>query len=379
MQLAIFHAVLIIVCFLGTVDAFNFAPLLSLFRAGPGWHAENRRCKVLQSAIRSQASIRMMEEIEEIVCDVAIIGGGPAGCTCALYTARAEHKTVVIDKSPAIGALARTDVIANYPGVDSTMNGRVLLDMMREQAVQYGTDYRRAQVFEVDTDEGFKMVYTPEVTVKAKTLVLATGAMGREPYFKNEDKYLGQGVSYCATCDAAFYKDRPVAVVGTNPEAIEEALFLTKFASTVHWITATEEYANYKIADDLLSVPNVKQWEKTRMSSIEGDDSGVTGIEIKAAGADPEILPVDGVFIYISGAKPITDFCEEFVDLKKGGGVITDDQMMTSVDGVFAIGDIRDTPYKQAVGAASDGCIAAMAIDRYLRGRKSVRVDWVHK
>ena len=158
----------------------------------------------------------MMEVID---CDVAIIGGGPAGCTCALYTSRANLSTVILDKNPGAGALAITSVIANYPGVDATISGPDLLDNMRQQAVDYGTDYRQAQVFMVDFDgeKDSKTIYTPDLTVNAKSLVLATGALGRKPTFKGEAEYLGKGVSYCATCDGAFYQQSPVAVVGTTP------------------------------------------------------------------------------------------------------------------------------------------------------------------
>ena len=193
----------------------------------------------------------MMEEVE---CDVVIVGGGPAGCTAALYCARADHKTVLLDKNPTIGALAITSTIANYPGVEHTMSGEALLDAMRQQAVDYGTDYRRAQVFLVDVDGDYKMVYTPDATYKARAIVLATGAMGREASFQGEAAYLGKGVSYCATCDGAFYRDSEVAVVGVNTEAVDEAQFLTKFAKTVHWITPNDPKEDDHHAQDLLAV-----------------------------------------------------------------------------------------------------------------------------
>ena len=197
---------------------------------------------------RAASAIVMMEEVE---CDVVIVGGGPAGCTAALYAARAQHKVVIVDKNPSVGALAITSTIANYPGVDKTMSGEHLLDQMRQQAVDYGTDYRRAQVFLVEADsddDGYKKVYTPDYMFKAKVLVLATGAMGRKASFAGEEEYLGKGVSYCATCDGAFYKESEVAVVGTNTEAMEEATFLTKFAKTVHWIIGglkQKKHGNY--------------------------------------------------------------------------------------------------------------------------------------
>ena len=210
--------------------------MLALLVAGPGL-ALRGGAPPLRSPLpcRRPAALRMMTEVE---CDVVIVGGGPAGMTCALYTARADHKTVVLDKNPAVGALAITSHIANYPGVDKSMTGAELLDQMRNQACEYGTDYRRAQVFGIDAlDSGEKYVYTPDATYKARALVLATGAMGRPPSYKGEDTFLGKGVSYCATCDGALYRDREVVVAGLNQEAVEEAHFLTKFASTVHWIT----------------------------------------------------------------------------------------------------------------------------------------------
>jgi len=313
--------------------------------------------------------------------DVAIIGGGPAGCTCALYTARSDMKTVILDKNPSIGALAITHQIANYPGVPTDMNGEKLLDVMRDQAVQYGTDYRQAQVFGIDvSDEEFKVVYTPEGNFKARALVLATGAMGREPSFKGEGEYLGRGVSYCATCDAAFYRDRPVGVFGLNREAIEEAKHLTKFASTVHWITPSDPKEEDVHAQDLLNAGNVQHWPKTRLMEICGDDGGVTGMQVKTRKDNVvEDVEVDGVFVYAQGSKPITDFIGPEIAVREDGGVIVDEMMSTNIPGVYAIGDIRNTPFKQAVVAASDGCIAAMAIDKYLNDRNTIRVDWVHQ
>jgi len=333
-----------------------------------------------------RSSLSMMDVIE---CDVAIIGGGPAGCTCALYTSRADLKTVILDKNPNVGALAITSHIANYPGVDKAMTGLELLDQMRKQVIDYGTEYRRAQVFLIDVEDGdgikySKTIYTPEATIKARSLVLASGAMGRSSKpFPGEEDYLGQGVSYCATCDGAFYRDSEVAVFGVTLEAIEEATFLTKFASTVHWITPSSPWEKEdEHVKDLLSSPNVKHWTKTKLIGVEGDVSGVVGVKVKQRGQEEdEIIPVEGAFIYASGGgnQPITDFIQNKVKLNEDGGVKVNEDMETSIKGVFAIGDIRNTVYKQVVVAAADGCIAAMSIDKYLKGRKTVKVDWIHK
>lgn len=311
--------------------------------------------------------------------DVVIIGGGPAGCTCALYTSRADHKTVILDKNPAVGALAITHKIANYPGVPEDISGEQLLEQMREQAVAYGTTYQRAQVFNIDVEGPLKKVYTPEGTFVGKTLVLATGAMGRVSSFQGESDYLGRGVSYCATCDGAFYKEREVAVVGLNQEAIEEAQFLTKFASTVNWITFKNPQPENVYAQNLLRTPNVKHWQGTRLKSVEGNDMGVTGVKLKRKGEEESVvLDVEGVFIYQNGSKPITDFVGDLIEYKPDGGVKVDEAMTTNVEGVWAIGDIRNTPYKQAVVAAGDGCIAAMSIDRFLNHRNAIKPDWDH-
>lgn len=339
----------------------------------------------------TRTSLYMMDQPEIVECDVAIVGGGPAGCTCALYTSRADLNTVILDKNPAVGALAITSHIANYPGVDRSMTGEELLNQMRTQAIQYGTDYRRAQVFMVDIEEKgegeetVKVVYTPDAIFRARALVLATGAMGRvSPPFPGEEEYLGQGVSYCATCDGAFYRDAEVAVFGMSLEAMEEAQFLTKFASTVHWITPSKPRPeDDHHVEELLSSGNVKKWPLTRLISVEGEVSGVTGVKVRQKGEDEDkVIPVEGAFIYGAsggGSRPITDFIGSKVEYDEGGGVIVNEDMETSVKGVFAIGDIRNTAFKQVVVAASDGCIAAMSIDKYLKGRKSVKVDWIHK
>lgn len=360
-------------------------------------------------------------EMEIIECDVAIIGGGPAGCTCALYTSRADLSTVILDKNEAVGALAITSHIANYPGVDRTMSGLELLQQMKTQAREYGTRIvERAQVFmiEIQDEKGDndgsngerpynKIIFTPDVTVKARSIVLATGAMGRSmPFLPGEEKYLGQGVSYCATCDAAFYRDAVVAVFGATGEAMEEALFLTKFAKTVHWITPTDVCSylerlesgsnvefnhlfDEEVLRDLLGKSNVVHHNKARLREVEGDVSGVTGVRImsgpgsEGGSKEEQSIPVEGAFIYGAGggSKPITDFLSgSGIKLDEAGGVVADDSMESVTQkGVFAIGDIRNTPYKQVVVAAADGCVAAMSIEKFLKGRKIIKVDWVHK
>ena len=319
-----------------------------------------------------------MTEMEKF--DVVIIGGGPAGCSCALYTARSNLSTIVLDKNPAVGALAITHKIANYPGVAGNYSGEELLKIMRDQSISYGAKYKQAQVYGIRMTESEKFVYTPEGTFAGKTLVLATGAMGRASTLPGENEYLGKGVSYCATCDGAFYKQKEVAVYGSNQEAIDEALVLTRFASTVHWITKSKPNMNSVEVQILLNANNLKHWKRTRLTSIQGDDQGVNSVTVKSSGdnVEQEIL-VQGAFVYSTGSLPITDYLQEQIPVNPNGGVRVNNDMMTDIEGVWAIGDIRNTPFKQAVVACSDGCIAAMAIDKYLNQRKDIRVDWIHR
>ena len=319
-----------------------------------------------------------MTEMEKF--DVVIIGGGPAGCSCALYTARSNLSTIILDKNPAVGALAITHKIANYPGVAGNYSGEELLKIMRDQSISYGAKYKQAQVYGIRMTESEKFVYTPEGTFAGKTLVLATGAMGRASTLPGENEYLGKGVSYCATCDGAFYKQKEVAVYGSNQEAIDEALVLTRFASTVHWITKSKPNMNSVEVQILLNANNLKHWKRTRLTSIQGDDQGVNSVKVKSSGdnVEQEIL-VQGAFVYSTGSLPITDYLQEQIPVNPNGGVRVNNDMMTDIEGVWAIGDIRNTPFKQAVVACSDGCIAAMAIDKYLNQRKDIHVDWIHR
>ena len=319
-----------------------------------------------------------MTEMEKF--DVVIIGGGPAGCSCALYTARSNLSTIILDKNPAVGALAITHKIANYPGVAGNYSGEELLKIMRDQSISYGAKYKQAQVHGIRMTESEKFVYTPEGTFAGKTLVLATGAMGRASTLPGENEYLGKGVSYCATCDGAFYKQKEVAVYGSNQEAIDEALVLTRFASTVHWITNTKPSMSSVEMQILLDSNNLKHWKRTRLTSIQGDNQGVNSVKVQRSGDNEEQeIAVQGAFIYSTGSLPITDYLQGQIPINSNSGVQVSNDMMTDVEGVWAIGDIRNTPFKQAVVACSDGCIAAMAIDKYLNQRRDIRVDWVHR
>ena len=312
--------------------------------------------------------------------DVIIIGGGPAGCSCALYTSRSSLKTLILDKNPGAGALAITHKIANYPGVKTSISGLNLLEMMREQAIQYGAEYKVAQVYGVQLDEDYKSVFTPDGVYRGKVLVLATGAMAREKTFEGEEAYLGRGISYCATCDAAFFKQQDVAVYGSNQESIDESLVLAKLVKQLYWIQPSKPSNKLNNIDTLTDKANVSVLKRTSLVSIQGNSEGIESLMLYEKSNSRKFeLSIDGAFIYADGTKPIIDFLHGQIPLDQFGGVKTDAELKTEMDGVWAIGDIRNTPFKQAVVASSDGCIAAMSIDKYLNTRTDFKVDWVHR
>ncbi len=309
------------------------------------------------------------------VYDVVIIGGGPAGATAALYAARANLKTVVLDKNAAAGALAATSRIANYPGIPGVLTGMELLQTMREQAESFGARFVSAQVTSVDLKGAIKEVQAAGGPYRGRAVIVATGKMGRKNRVPGEEEFLGRGVSYCATCDAAFFQDRTVAVVGATEEAVDEALFLTQFASRVHVIAPGERFhADPDRVERLRSDPKVEIRHNQALRAVLGEDV-VAAIRV-AGRAGEETIPVDGVFIYLPGNAPIVDFLEGALELTEQGCIAVDHDRSTNVPGVYAVGDVVCSYIQQAVVAASDGAIAAMAAEKYIRGRQKVRSDW---
>ncbi|MBE3576353.1 MAG: FAD-dependent oxidoreductase [Limnochordales bacterium] len=312
--------------------------------------------------------------------DVAIIGGGPAGLSAALYTARAGLRTVILDKSPYAGALGLTDKIENYPGVPGPISGIELLRIFREQALSFGAVYLQETVLSVDPTSDPKEVITTRQTLYADRLIVASGAMGRKASLPGEERLLGRGVSYCATCDGAFFTDQPVAVVGDTEEAVEEALFLTRFARPVHFLARGSTLrAPGELVAELKSHPRVVWREKVRILEIVGDKR-VEGVRIAspASRGQEEFLPVKGVFIYLQGNRPILDFFQgtALPALTADGCVRVNEEYETSLPGVFAVGDLTCKKVRQAVLAAADGVLAALAVERQLRGRAKIRSMW---
>lgn len=300
--------------------------------------------------------------------DLIIIGGGPAGASAAIYTARGNLKTLVIDKAPGSGALALTHKIANYPGVERELTGKELLEMMRNQAIGFGAEFIQTTITAVDVEDEVKHVFTAHGTFTAKAVIVATGSKGRNRMLPGEEMLLGRGVSTCATCDGAFYQGKTVAVIGESEEALEETMALSKFADKIIFLIPRAELQG---VEEVPEIPNTQFLYRTRALEIVGENR-VEGVKIRTASGEEELLSVDGVFVFLSGSKPGTDFLEDQVPRDEEGFMIVDEYMQSAVPGVFAAGEVRRSPVKQAVVAAADGAIAAMAVDKYINKRSKI-------
>ena len=310
------------------------------------------------------------------VYDVIVIGGGPAGASCALYTSRARLKTIVLDKSSTASALAMTAKIANYPGVRGEVPGAQLIETIRAQAMDFGAKFVQTGVAGADLKADPKLVFTSEGTFAGKTVVISTGAMGRKERVPGEEEFIGRGVSYCATCDGAFFTNREVAVVGDGEFALEEALFLTRFAARVHLIASRPDLrASDDLVDLIVADENITIHYNTRFREVIGDDL-VTGIKVAGPERSQRVIPVEGVFILLSGMAPTTDFLGGVLPLTMDGCLSVDSEKSTVIPGVYAVGDVTCNHVKQAVVAAADGVIAALAIDKYINKRGKIKVDY---
>jgi thioredoxin reductase (NADPH) len=315
------------------------------------------------------------------VRNVIIIGSGPAGLTAAIYTARANLEPLVIEGEPSStsdqpgGQLMLTTEVENFPGFANGIMGPELMMSFREQALRFGADVRTEKVTRVDfSSRPFKVwVGDPdaaEPTYLGKSIIVSTGAQSLMLGLESESRLLGHGLSTCATCDGFFFRDHNIAVVGGGDSAVEEALFLTKFATKVTLIHRRDELRASKIMQDRAKAnPKIEfLWNHT-VTEINGDTK-VESIDVQnVLTGEVSNLAVTGVFVAI-GHRPNTDLFKGILDLEDNGYLITGPGMATSVEGVFACGDVQDHTYRQAITAAGTGCMAAIDAERWLEAQE---------
>ena len=297
-----------------------------------------------------------------------ILGGGPAGFTAAIYAARANLSPVVYEGIQPGGQLTTTTIVENFPGFPGGVDANTLMDSMREQAKSFGADVRRGTATAVDLSaRPFRITIDDETEILAQTLIIATGAQAKYLGLPSEQKYMGMGVSACATCDGFFYRKRTVAVVGGGDTACEEALYLASLAKKVYMIVRRDVFRASKIMGDrVLATPNIEVLWNCNTQEVLGDGMGVTGARLIRKDGTVFDIELDGFFLGI-GHEPGSKLFAPWLALDPNGFILTEGKSSrTSVPGVFAAGDVQDSTYKQAVTAAASGCMAARDAEKFL-------------
>ena len=298
--------------------------------------------------------------------DVIIIGGGPAGLSAGLYAARASLSTLLIEKGILGGQIANVEHVENYPGFPEGISGFQLGQAMHQQATKYGLETVAAEVTAIELAEKGKVVKTTESEYLAKALILATGAEPNRLGVPGEERLLGHGVSYCATCDGPLFRDKVVAVIGGGDSAVEEGLILTRFASKVILIHRRDQLRASKLHQQR-AFANQKMeflWD-TVAEEIIGDDK-VKGLSLRnVKTGEKSTLEVSGVFIYV-GLHPNTEFLRGLLRLDAQGHIVINEEMQTEIAGIFAAGDIRQNSPRQVITAAGDGATASLSAEKFL-------------
>jgi thioredoxin reductase (NADPH) len=301
-----------------------------------------------------------------MIYDVVVIGAGPAGLSAGLYASRAKLSTLLIEKMYPGGQAANTYIIENYPGFAEGITGSELADRLKVQAEKFGAELINGDVKELKKLDDRFLINMKRDSLEARSVILAMGAEPRKLGVKGENEFVGRGVSYCATCDGAFYMNKPIIMVGGGDTAIEEALFLTRFASQITVIHRRNELRATKILQDR-AFSNEKinfVWDSV-VEEIKGKDA-LEEVVVKNVKTG-ELKSVYGAGIFVAiGYTPNNDLVKDLVELDDNGYVITDDRMNTSLPGVFAAGDLRQKALRQVVTAVSDGAIAAVEAGKYL-------------
>lgn len=308
------------------------------------------------------------EEMKRVDCDVLILGAGAAGLSAAIYAARAKMNTLIIDESVPGGQAASTYHVANYPGTPGVVRGKEIIQNMREQVKSFGAridDLK--EIFEVRLTDKIKYVRTEDTEYYAKAVIISSGAKPRALPAEGADEFKGRGVHYCATCDGSMYQDRKIVVVGGGNSAVEEAVFLTRFASHVTIIHQFDNFQASKTAqEEAFRNPKIDIIWDSEVRKVNGHGHALTSVVIEniKTGEMSEV-PTEGAFVYI-GTEPMSNMYQGQVEMDKWGYIAASEDTKTNVDGVYAAGDIRTKPIRQVVTAASDGAIAGIMAERYI-------------
>ena len=299
--------------------------------------------------------------------ELLIIGGGPAGLTAGLYAARAKLKTLLLEKVVPGGQILVTDWIENYPGFPDGISGADLVNRMTDQVQNFGLEIENNEVLSVDFSGPVKRIAVRDRTLTAHTVIIASGAAPRKLGIPGEDIFYGKGVSFCATCDAPFYKDRIVAAVGGGDTAVQESIYLTKFVKKVYLIHRRDEFrAEAILQERAFQNDKIEILWDTVVTDIVGGLTNVERVNTKnVKTGDTGTLNVDGCFIWV-GINPNTDFLKDALDMDEWGFIKGNLKMETSVPGVFVAGDVRDTPLRQVVTAVGDAALAVESAQHYL-------------
>jgi len=298
--------------------------------------------------------------------DVIIIGGGPAGLTAGLYNARARLNVLLLERLAPGGQVLTTDRVENYPGFPDGISGFELMDRMKTQAEKFGLKIQSDEVTSLELSAKHKAVLTGSGSLETKAIILCCGATWKKLGIEGEDQLKGKGVSFCATCDGPFYRNQEVAVIGGGDTALEEAIFLTRFVSKIHLVHRRDKLRATKVLQErALSHEKIEiLWDSVPVRIL--GEKGVEGIELKNVKTqDVFRRNVQGVFVFI-GTLPNTDMVKGLIRLDENGFVVTDDNMQTSVSGVFAAGDIRSKLFRQISTAVGEGATASYAVEKYL-------------
>ena len=309
------------------------------------------------------------------IYDVIIIGSGPAGLSAGLYAARARMKTLILERTKVGGQIVITHEVANYPGSVEDATGPSLIARMERQVESFGAERKKDNIKEADFSGDIKILKGEKEEYKAKSIIIATGATPRHIGCPGENEFIGKGVSYCATCDADFFQDLEVFVIGGGDSAIEEALYLTKFARKVTIVHRRDELRAAKsIQEKAFKNPKIEVMWNTVITEIKGEGMVESVVfkntktdETNEYFADAEDGTF-GVFVF-AGYLPINDLVKGKVNMNEAGYIITNDRMETNVEGIFAAGDIREKPLRQVVTATADGAVAAVQCEKYIEAK----------